>query len=112
MSIDQDGISGFGKQLSDEELRIVISNLAPEEDGKDLEEIDVYTILDEGSIHPLRHAQAGNAFSGESTWYLAVKGDTPKKLVLNTEPCIDKFEELGLTVTEDDLYMFEDVYVS
>jgi len=114
MSICEDGISGFGKELSNGDLAIIAMTVTDEKDvtEDEVDNLEWYEIFKKAPLHPLVEMQGGNAFSGESRWYLAVKGNTPKEIVLNTDAAVEKFNELGLDLKEEDLYMFDDVYVS
>jgi len=111
MGIDYGAISGYGKQISEEERNNLVDYLVEhgEEKRRDYVADDIQWYVDKvlkDSIVFIE--QGGNYYVDDGiVYYAKIKGKTPQELIDNTPKALDIFKEMGLEIKQDDLEFYE-----
>ena len=107
MSVDYDGVGGIGILLTDEIIeKLMDGNLFTKEEWDN----DKYECVERLNVS---YQTAGNAYSGDTHFYLLVEGSTLAEINYNADEFINWLvNNLGFNIDYNDLMVISDIYVS
>lgn len=105
MGIDYDGVGGIGIEIDEDvHLKLIENGVFTDDEWDEdrdgcLEELDIL------------YQQAGNAYSGDVTFYLFVEGENLIEINRNAPKFIDKLNAVGINITIDKLKVISETFV-
>lgn len=105
MGVDYKAIGGIGIEVDDKILALFIENEAFSE--KDWDEYGSECLEEIG----VEYAEAGSCYSGVTTNYIFVKGNTLGEIQENSAGFIEIVNRFGGGITENDLVLISALYV-
>ena len=109
MGVDYNGVGGIGIEFTDEHKEIVLSNGSIDHHNYELHDgFPTPDILEELD---LEYQCGGDAYGGETVYYLFVPGKNLKEINENSKSFIERLGSIGINITEEDLIVIEDMFV-